>query len=546
MTTLAAGSSVSLTLANNGFLEVATNGGFGSVTITPTGGGAVTESWGPSPFRKKYSGPYPEGATVTLTNASSAAFDYEIDSGNLPLSLQGLAVADGNRYAIGLGLFGDSITNNGYFTDGTSPDGASPSAYFVPGTTSNNARAMGWSTWVGPMSMQRIQVVKSWARQTNGVLAAGTSPAGFPLSVQITQALADPAWSQVNRAVVLIGTNDTTSSIATWTAALLVQLARLAGKQIDLITPPPRNDGTATAVGGDSLAGWAWLMQVRAVLKRIADASGGRIKYIDGYSAVNTGAVPDALGANNVLPDNIHPSNVGAYLIANAYVNAVLPSSLGGDLDIWAGTGNAGSTNAAALDQGFSNPNFLTASGGTLSTGTGALPAGLTLTAIGTGAAGACSVAANTMTSGTGNMATIPITSSAAGDGVDLTTSSVHAAGGTFLTTGDVAWAQMMVRINSGGIYPRNLFFRLTFFNGTNYFSLLYEVPGTAGDEKALPLTASRTFLLRTPSFTVPAGIAAASSITAKFRPTFAAAGSCTIDVSNLEIRRIRSGTVYA
>jgi len=100
MTTLAAGSSVSLTLANNGFLEVATNGGFGSVTITPTGGSAVTESWGPSPFRKKYAGPYPEGATVTLTNASSASFDYETDTSNLPISLQAVgasAVAWGSR-----------------------------------------------------------------------------------------------------------------------------------------------------------------------------------------------------------------------------------------------------------------------------------------------------------------------------------------------------------------------------------------------------------------------------------------------------------------
>jgi len=95
MTTLAAGSSVSLTLANNGFLEVATNGGFGSVTIMPIGGSAVTESWGPSPFRKKYAGPYPEGAAVTLTNKSSVSFDYETDSSNLPASVQSLVSAAG-------------------------------------------------------------------------------------------------------------------------------------------------------------------------------------------------------------------------------------------------------------------------------------------------------------------------------------------------------------------------------------------------------------------------------------------------------------------
>lgn len=95
MTTLAAESAVSLLISNNGFLEVATGGGFGSVTITPTGGVAVSEAWGPAPFRKRWTG-YPDGAAVSLTNTTSASFDYETDTTNLPLAVQALVQGGGN------------------------------------------------------------------------------------------------------------------------------------------------------------------------------------------------------------------------------------------------------------------------------------------------------------------------------------------------------------------------------------------------------------------------------------------------------------------
>jgi len=96
MTTLEAGSATSLLISNNGFLEVATGGGFGSVTITPTGGVAVSEAWGPAPFRKRWTG-YPDGAAVSLTNTTSASFDYETDTTNLPLAVQALVQGGGMR-----------------------------------------------------------------------------------------------------------------------------------------------------------------------------------------------------------------------------------------------------------------------------------------------------------------------------------------------------------------------------------------------------------------------------------------------------------------
>lgn len=445
------------------------------------------------------------------------------------------------RNAINIGLLGDSITHNGYYTNGTAPDGVAVPTYYLPGATNNYGRAWGWGTWVGPLSMQRIQVVKSWARQTNGVLAPGISPVGWPLSAQITQMLADPLFAKVDRVAIMIGTNDQFSTLAAWSAELLTQIARI-GRPVDLLTPPPRSDGAAMTTGGDSLRGWAWLQQCRLVIKRIAEASGGWVRYIDAYSRINSPlANPDGFGANMYLPDTTHPSNVGAYLMADAYVAATLPDSLYGDLDVWPSNSSAYFGGAAALDQAFNNPGFATTTGGS---GTGDIAADLTVTNVG-GASHVGSSIANPV--GPGNMQRLVITSTAAGDGVDVLTSSVHDAGGTFLAAGDEAFGQALVTIQGGGIYPRNLFFRLNYFDGTTgWLSLLFEVPSTPlapGDEKALPLTGTRSFLLRTPRFIVPA--TAATNLTVKFRPTFAGAGSCTIDIGNLEVRRLRAGAVY-
>ncbi len=440
------------------------------------------------------------------------------------------------RHTYYLACFGDSITNNGYYNSAVSA--AAGASWFNSSAADNFARSWGWSTWVGPLSLQRAQVVKSWARQTNGLLSPGTSPAGYPLSAQVTEALADPLWPKVNRAVILIGINDAAYTIEACTAELLRQINRI-GKPVDLIAPPPLSTGHTSASGNSPLPVWAWLLEWRAVLKRIADESGGWVRFVDGYTpGVNAGTSP-AVYASGHSYDNTHPNNVAAYKIADAYVQSLFPSGIGGDLDVWPHNSSAATSNCALLDQGFANPVFATGSGGT---GTGTVPGSITITNIGT-ASHSCSVAINTMTGGTGSMASVAITSGADGDGVDVACATAHAAGTTFLTEGDTAWAQMLLRINSGGIYPRNLFFRLQGYDGaTNWSALLWELNTT--NELALPLTATRTFLLRTPLLTK--GAAAYTNLQAKLRATFAGAGSCTIDIGNFEIRRFRSGGIYS
>jgi hypothetical protein len=172
MTTLAAGSSVSLTLANNGFLEVSTGGGFGSVTITPTSGVAATEAWGPSPFRKRWNGPYPEGAAVTLTNTSSAAFDYETDSVSLtglPASVLALVSKEGNaapQVLVQTGIpfilgSSGSITDSGGFGGALAYTTALPVAY-------------GWSYCYFPVDRVLAGKPAGWYLTNMTAVGAGT------------------------------------------------------------------------------------------------------------------------------------------------------------------------------------------------------------------------------------------------------------------------------------------------------------------------------------------------------------------------------------
>lgn len=77
MTTLAIGSSITVAVRDGGTVAIATNGGFGTVTATPVGGAAVSASFGPEPARRVF-GPFSEGASVSVTNNSCNAFDYDL------------------------------------------------------------------------------------------------------------------------------------------------------------------------------------------------------------------------------------------------------------------------------------------------------------------------------------------------------------------------------------------------------------------------------------------------------------------------------------
>jgi lysophospholipase L1-like esterase len=547
--TLAPGSSRTYNLAPGEAVTVATEPNcYVTVTETPDvittadQGGQTNVRTSILQYKGEWTyGPYALGGTVVVdVSLAKSTSSVSATLGSAAAAVVGAGNAgSASAYGIGLALFGDSISQNGYY----SSSGTSASAWFVPGSTDMFERSWGYGTWIGPLSMQRVRVVKNYGIQTNGLLVPGTSPVGYPLSTQVTAALADPEFVNVDRAVFLVGSNDasavkadgTNVTIAEATAELLRQIARI-NKPVTLATVPPRG-GTVTAVVGDSLRLWAWLAEWRVVCKRIADNSRGRVAFVDAYRLLNSPTtVPDVFAAGYTY-DNIHPNNAGAYLIADAIVSSLIPTGISGDLDLWPTNTSAATTGATKLDQGFANPTMGTASGGS---GTGTIAANLTVTNIGT-ATHSGSVIANP--NGLGNMQRIAITSNAAADGVNVATDSFHAAGTQFLSEGDEAYVQMLVTVNSGGIYPRNMRCLLTAFNGTTtYLRMLHETDPTK--EVALPLLATRSFLMRTPTFVMSPG-AALTNLQGTFRATFAGAGACTIDIGNIECRRSRSGGVY-
>lgn len=77
MSTLAVGGSLTINLRDKSAAAISSNGGFATVTVTPNGGAAVVSTCGPGPCRQII-GPYGEGATVLISNESSASFDVDV------------------------------------------------------------------------------------------------------------------------------------------------------------------------------------------------------------------------------------------------------------------------------------------------------------------------------------------------------------------------------------------------------------------------------------------------------------------------------------
>lgn len=77
MTQLAIGGSATLALADNGRVTVVTNGGFGSVTVTPNVGAAHTSTFGPLPYCRTFHRGLEEGGSVVIRNDSANSLDYE-------------------------------------------------------------------------------------------------------------------------------------------------------------------------------------------------------------------------------------------------------------------------------------------------------------------------------------------------------------------------------------------------------------------------------------------------------------------------------------
>lgn len=316
MTTLAAGSSVTVTLANNGFLEIATNGGFGSVTITPTSGAAVTESFGPAPYRKRWSG-YPEGASAVLSNTSAAAFDYETDSTNLPSTVQALVSRAGIQRTVV--IFGDSHSRrNGPAISGKSASlvGYELGDVFAAPTT--DAVYFGFDGYF----VAANTILNGAFRVLHNAAVGGETAAQINARIDTAMQRYQPAF-----AVYMAGTNDiqnagiTTAAAADTAAAATIAdiaagWARITsyGAGVLAYTIPPR-----TSLNGFQRRAWAQVNSwIRTAARRTANVylagdaarAAGNPATGDWLAATEYGAVATANSG-----DNIHATNYGYYLI---------------------------------------------------------------------------------------------------------------------------------------------------------------------------------------------------------------------------------------
>lgn len=146
MTTLAVGSSVTVLPRDDGMVAIATNGGFGSVAVTPTGGAATTTNFGPAPIRQVF-GPYSEGAVVTITNNSCNSLDYDgkqvlsdsADPVSRVTNLTGLnrwklALAGAERSPARIYVTGNSVFDGAGVDGTTTPSDADMDAFSAAGT----------------------------------------------------------------------------------------------------------------------------------------------------------------------------------------------------------------------------------------------------------------------------------------------------------------------------------------------------------------------------------------------------------------------------
>lgn len=451
-----------------------------------------------------------------------------------------LATPFGGNRPKQLGLFGDSQTNRSFYSSSNAADGVSPPSYIVLGAQTNSYRSYGWATWVPALTGQQYEVLYSWARQGNGVIEADGPPPGWNLEAQITQALHSPLWAYIDEVVINIGFNDYAYPVSQVIAALTQQLQRI-NKPITLMSVFPRSDATQTVVSGDGSQVWAWYLQYNQALYNLVQASSGKLSWVECHGLVNDPATsPDGWGTNMSI-DLIHSDNASAFLGALAFARAKVGSWSTGSLPIWPHNAGAATSGATGLNQGFANACFGTASGGSGATGT--VAGSLTVAALAGGSA-VGSVATCDIPGGVGNMQTLVVTSAGANSGVSVTSASFHAAGGTFLTPGDIAWGQGLFQIpGSQALYPKSCTFRLNGFKSPLTWSMSF-CPLEAAEEVALPITETTNLLIRTPPMLIPPGLAF-SSLTLSALFTFAAAGDCTVKFSNWHCVRFPQGAGF-
>lgn len=370
MTTLSAGASVTLDVGDGGYLKVSTNGGMASVTVTPTGGSASTVNMGPLPVRQTF-GPYAEGASIVLGNAS-AALDYLYSVG-VPLvtALQAAGIR-ANRNPVVL-YEGDSITSrseSGLGTGGFPAVVTSLTSGLPTASLTFGYQNVGFAMW------ERLLSGGIYSYVNQGV--SGNTIA------QVKARLTATDLTPYDCVSLMVGINDlsttaTVASIATTFADVLAMVAYVGTYRLPLriLTVTPRDStGFSVAAQRD-----AW-RKLNSLIKQLP-ATYPWVFVGDAAKAIQDTTAADPAPQTNTVAESgsfaaggTHPTTLGAYRMAYYAGWPSLAAALR-----WAGFGQI-IDGKRTIDLGgteqLANTDFVTQTGGTAPAGalTGTIPSG--------------------------------------------------------------------------------------------------------------------------------------------------------------------------
>jgi lysophospholipase L1-like esterase len=396
MTTLAAGSSVAVTLAAG--YAIYASGGYGTMQVAPPSTSALF----PITPAGASVGPFPLAVTVNLTATSAITYRTDADSVTPdfvtlaidPLTGEGVGIngVGGGVIPINTGAmsgtqifaaFGDSITANG----------VSVGAGFL------RYAGIGYTSWLQALSMGRLWI--PLAMESNASVPTVNYNKGITGQTTVDMLLRLTDITNLSPApkfvTVMCGTNDLTllpnDSAETIFARWVKIVGAFASKGITPIvfTLLPRSVWSGLT-SPQILNARIVLLQLNAYIRAYA-ASRPNVILVDAWQQfVNFGsATSDPI--SGLTSDGLHPNDIGAYTLGAAAIQAVdkwlTPYNYGhfaGPADAYSATNNYG----AFYDTSWS------AGGGTLLTGVTASGAGTPLgwtASRGTGATSTATIA---------------------------------------------------------------------------------------------------------------------------------------------------------
>ncbi|CAB4188109.1 SGNH hydrolase-type esterase domain containing protein [uncultured Caudovirales phage] len=333
--------------------------------------------------------------------------------------------------------------------------------------------------------------------------------------------------------LVQAGTNDVGASVSyDTTASRIIDMCNTilaAGKTIILSPPAPRASTTvAIALIGLKLA--------RALQEYAGTQS--NVYFLDSYGAIADPASLVGLARSGYMDSSSHYTQRGARAVG-VLLQTIYTKIFGGMSSNATVSGLDGfnATNNPLADNIFANPNFLTATGGNVGSGTitGAIAAGVTLRLTGNGTfilSGLCSVPA--ASGGIGNCQQFKATPAANGDVMRLTTEQVASSVGLRMTAGE--WRTAGWRVKTSGISAGNpvlscLEFRLVIVSTGGTTTIVRDLSfGTRPTSSTEAEQVDYDQILQTPPFQVPVGV---TSCYLNLELQFLAAGTeITLEVS--------------